>query len=768
MLHQLFLEQASRLPQQPAVISYENVTLDRVLEAQENSNSSLVHELPLRSCSYAELDRRSAVLAGRLRSTWANLVEESIGSSSQPLVAVQLQPSLDLIVAILAVMRAGAVYVPLEPSLPWRRKKEMLRMLPITLLLTEPTIWRKERQYWVLSSSSSSFSLGRPTLEEEEEKEEEQTNPSLQFIQEVLLIGHSDADDHAQPREKARKEAVPTSDCDHSSNNSNSSEDVLNQQQRQTLGFNNPKTNDNMLAYVMFTSGTTGSPCPVRVFHTCVVEPNIKALGTLWKVSTEDTVFMASPITFDPSIVEIFMTLAYGACLLVVPQQIKLAPQALTFLFRRHSVSILQATPSFLRTLDVSSLSRLKVLASGGEPFPIDVARRMQRDSASDVRPRLFNLYGTTECSVWATVAELSNWGKKEAFVKQERIPLGKPFPGTQLELRSLCNGHILQQWEPGTVAEICIGGPTRVCLVNNEDHGQRLRDTGDLVRVLGDLELEYVGRSDNQVKILGQRLQLEEIEHVISHIPCVQGCKVLSLKTGGYNPSLLAFIAADVYYPEQTEDILLSVRQQCNQHLPEYMSPTSIYVFPTLPLGAHDKVDASLLLNHHLHLSKWRLQTCSQQDVTLRALETGLLRFVEARFGEDAIRQNFWGHQHLLSLGATSIDIAKLLTGLEDALHSAGVDIREDTAFRNEALNILLHKPITDALSLLMDKLSLLKRSSPASTKELNQPPTRFPFANTEARYDEATALFIIALSLTIIPPSSFSLFLFSFLFAL
>ncbi|KAL6054974.1 Phospholipid-transporting ATPase [Balamuthia mandrillaris] len=636
MLHQLFLEQASRLPQQPAVISYENVTLDRVLEAQENP-SSLVHELPLRSCSYAELERRSAVLAGRLRSSWANLVEESIGSSSQPLVAVQLQPSLDLIVAILAVMRAGAVYVPLEPSLPWRRKKEMLRMLPITLLLTEPTIWRKERQHWLLSSTSSH---GRPTLEEEEEeeeekeeeKEEEETNPSLQFIQEVVFIGHYDADDdHVQPREKAQKEAVPTSDCGQSSNNN--SEDVLNQQQRQTLGFNNPKTNDNMLAYVMFTSGTTGSPCPVRVFHTCVVEPNIKALGTLWKVSTEDTVFMASPITFDPSIVEIFMALAYGACLLVVPQQIKLAPQALT--------------------------------------------RMQQRDSASDVRPRLFNLYGTTECSVWATVAELSNWGKKEAFVKQERIPLGKPFPGTQLELRSLCNGHILQQWEPGTVAEICIGGPTRVCLVNNEDHGQRLRDTGDLVRVLGDLQLVYVGRSDNQVKILGQRLQLEEIEHVISHIPCVQGCKVLSLKTGGYNPSLLAFIAADVYYPEQTEDILLSVRQQCNQRLPG-----------TLP-SEHSKLPYCVLLKQ----------------------------------------------------GATSIDIAKLLTGLGDALHSAGVGVREDTAFRNEALNILLHKPIIDALPLLMDTLSSLKRSSPTSTKELNQPPTRFRFANTEARGKEMSS---------------------------
>ncbi|ELK34719.1 Acyl-CoA synthetase family member 4 [Myotis davidii] len=163
------------------------------------------------------------------------------------------------------------------------------------------------------------------------------------------------------------------------------------------------------LAYVLHTSGTTGTPKIVRVPHACIV-PNIQHFRVLFEITQEDVLFLASPLTFDPSVVEIFVALSSGASLLIVPTSVKVLPSKLSaVLFSHHRVTILQATPTLLRRFGsqlikstvLSASTSLRVLALGGEAFPSLTVLKGWREVGN--RTQIFNVYGITEVSSWAT-----------------------------------------------------------------------------------------------------------------------------------------------------------------------------------------------------------------------------------------------------------------------------------------------------------------------------------------------------------------------------
>ncbi|XP_026880224.2 beta-alanine-activating enzyme isoform X2 [Electrophorus electricus] len=377
------------------------------------------------------------------------------------------------------------------------------------------------------------------------------------------------------------------------------------------------------IAYVLHTSGTTGLPKIVKVPHTCIV-PNIIHLRSLFQMSPDDVVFLASPLTFDPSVVEMFLALSSGACLLMVPSAVKRMPGRLAHvLFRRNMTTVLQATPTLLRQFGgcalkeevLSAGSSLRVLALGGEACPSPVVLRSWRQEGN--KTHIYNLYGTTEVSCWACCYELPNSFLASDSTEDASVPLGKSLMGTVVEVRDE-RGCLVTEGE----GQVFIGGQERVCLLDDESIVVKgtMRATGDWV-VVRDSHLYYLGRKDRLVKRHGQRVHLDNLQQAVESLPVVDACAV-GLHEGS---RLVAFVVpsesrnvssterqerhvhgssdalADV---QVSEDISFSctslereVLQELSQLLPNHSLPDTVLLVPALPLTNHGKVSMEKLM---------------------------------------------------------------------------------------------------------------------------------------------------------------------------
>ncbi|XP_068042880.1 beta-alanine-activating enzyme isoform X2 [Anomalospiza imberbis] len=277
------------------------------------------------------------------------------------------------------------------------------------------------------------------------------------------------------------------------------------------------------LAYVMHTSGTTGIPKIVRVPHKCIV-PNIQHLKSIFEITQDDVLFLASPLTFDPSVVELFMALTSGASILVVPNTIKMMPTELSAaLFHRHHVTVLQATPTLLRRFGahiiksrvLSANTSLRVLALGGEAFP--ALSLLKSWKHKENKTSIFNLYGITEVSSWATCYKVPEEAFSADFRTDFPIPLGSPLLGTKLEVRD-ANGSEVLEGE----GQIFIGGEERICFLDDEMTVPlgTMRETGDFVRVKN-AKLFFLGRKDNQIKRHSKRFNIEYLQQSVLCLPC-------------------------------------------------------------------------------------------------------------------------------------------------------------------------------------------------------------------------------------------------------
>ncbi|XP_052635964.1 beta-alanine-activating enzyme isoform X2 [Harpia harpyja] len=272
------------------------------------------------------------------------------------------------------------------------------------------------------------------------------------------------------------------------------------------------------LAYVLHTSGTTGIPKIVRVPHKCIV-PNIQHLKSIFEITQDDMLFLASPLTFDPSVVELFVALTSGASILVVPNTIKMMPVELSAaLFHHHHVTVLQATPTLLRRFGahiikstvLSANTSLRVLALGGEAFP--VLNLLKSWKHKENKTSIFNLYGITEVSSWATCYKIPEEVFSSDFRTDFPIPLGSPLLETKVEVRDT-NGSAVLEGE----GQIFIGGEERICFLDDEITVPlgTMRETGDFVRVQN-AKLFFLGRKDNQIKRHGKRFNIECLQQSV------------------------------------------------------------------------------------------------------------------------------------------------------------------------------------------------------------------------------------------------------------
>ncbi|XP_044873883.1 beta-alanine-activating enzyme isoform X7 [Mauremys mutica] len=356
------------------------------------------------------------------------------------------------------------------------------------------------------------------------------------------------------------------------------------------------------LAYILHTSGTTGIPRIVRVPHKCIV-PNILHLQSLFKITPHDMLFLASPLTFDPSVVELFIALTSGASLLIVPNPIKMMPLKLSAaLFHRHRVTVLQATPTFLRRFGaqlikstvLSTSTSLRVLALGGEAFPaLNVLRSWK---GRENKTHVFNLYGITEVSSWATCYRIPEVLSSDLRFDSP-VPLGSPLLGTTVEVRDATGSAVLDG-----EGQVFIGGKERICFLDDEVTVplNTMRETGDFVRVK-DAEMFFLGRKDNQIKRHGKRLNIDYVQQAAEGLCHVEACAV----TWYQQEKLILFVVPK-------DNLARDTLKELQKHLPTYAIPDELVLIETLPFTLHGKIDVSELrkiysnhLNSRRHDSK-------------------------------------------------------------------------------------------------------------------------------------------------------------------
>ncbi|MGH3832478.1 MAG: amino acid adenylation domain-containing protein, partial [Pseudonocardiaceae bacterium] len=342
-------------------------------------------------------------------------------------------------------------------------------------------------------------------------------------------------------------------------------------------------TRDN-LAYVIYTSGSTGRPKGVGLTHgglTNMAEAQVRTFG----VGPGKRILQFIATSFDASVHEIVMALYVGATLVLAPRAAIVPGPGLADLLRRARITHANLPPAVLATLPDTNLPDLEMVVCGGEVLPEALAQRWL------VGRRLFNAYGLTETTVWATVAEVRAGSGKPSIgqaidgvhvvvldARLEPVPVGEPGE-LAIGGKGVARGYL---GAPGLTAERFI--PDRF----GPEPGGRLYRTGDLVRVRPDGDLEFLGRIDHQVKLRGFRIELDEIAASLREHPSVQDALVVVRHDGGEDRL--------VAYATGTDLASAELRAFLADRLPEHLVPSVVVILAALPLLPSGKVDRAAL----------------------------------------------------------------------------------------------------------------------------------------------------------------------------
>ncbi|MDE1145034.1 MAG: amino acid adenylation domain-containing protein [Azospirillaceae bacterium] len=422
------------------------------------------------------------------------------------------------------------------------------------------------------------------------------------------------------------------------------------------------------LAYVLFTSGTTGTPKGVMVPHGAVT--NLLAwCQDSWALAADDALLQRTPLTFDPSVTEMFWPLTTGARLVLAGPDDHRDPGAQVALIRHHRVTALFTVPSQWHTLleepGIAACDTLRLVISGGETLAASLIGRFQ---ATLPRATLVNVYGPTEATVL-----VSAWPCPPR-PDDAAVCIGAPIANTRLYV--LDEG--LAPVPPGVAGDLYIAGS---CLargyLNRPDltdaafikdpavPGGRMYRTGDRACLAPDadgrLSLRFLGRIDQQVKLRGMRLEIGEVEAALRLYPAVAAAAVRVVTPPSGEAMLGACLvpaAGATIAPEDTAAFLTG-------RLPGWMVPRVWITLPTLPLTAHDKVDGAALDRHlRLALSQRTADPSPAAPVALGAMERTVARIWCDLLNLPAVGRN----DHFFDLGGTSLMLARVRRRLQDA----------------------------------------------------------------------------------------------------
>ncbi|MBT2369809.1 amino acid adenylation domain-containing protein [Streptomyces sp. ISL-10] len=349
------------------------------------------------------------------------------------------------------------------------------------------------------------------------------------------------------------------------------------------------------LAYVLYTSGSTGTPKGVMIEHRSVTHFS-RTIARAYEIGAADRVLHFAPFTFDVSVFEVFTTLLAGGELVIATDDERRDPALLQARMRDDAVTVAELPPALLPLLDQAGLPSLRLVSVGGEAFP----GRLVAEWTAGER-RFVNGYGPTEATVAVTLMDCTGSYDRNP-------PIGRPMPGHQ----AFVLDDRLRPVPPGVPAELCVAGPgvargylgrpelTAERFVTNPyadgPETERLYRTGDLVRWLPGGNLEFLGRTDRQVKLRGHRIEPGEVEAVLIGHPRVQQAVALAQPAAGGERMLAAYVTVEQVGAYALEVVDAEVlRAYAASRLPGYMVPV-VVVLDELPLTRHGKVDVTAL----------------------------------------------------------------------------------------------------------------------------------------------------------------------------
>ncbi|WP_139488155.1 non-ribosomal peptide synthetase [Brevibacillus dissolubilis] len=506
--------------------------IDELIERQADQTPDAVALICQdQTLTYGELNRLSNQLAHRL---------QRLGVGAETVVGILTSRSVEMVVGMLAILKAGGAYLPLNPSLPAERLSYMLQETHSPVLLTDTALFG-------------------------------QLQSRMQLSGEHLHIIYLDNLSDSEPVEWANEPITSP---------------------------NRVSTPDN-LAYIMYTSGSTGKPKGVMITHANLIN-FFTGMDQRIDCSPADRWLTVTNIGFDISVLELLWTLTTGCSVIILPDAALIVPEKIREQLLMHQPTILQCTPSLMKIISddeetLAALRSLRLVLLGGEALPASLADKLRRHL--DVR--LLNMYGPTEATVWISSYEVTD--------SRSSIPIGRPIANTQLYV---LDTH-LEPVPTGWIGELYIGGanlargyynqpemtqerfiPSPFSSSKPVQSNQRLYKTGDLVRINAAGELEFLGRIDHQVKIRGNRIELSEIETVISQESSVHEAVVIARDDDQDNPYLCAYIVPKPGTSFSTSELL----QSLSTKLPTYMIPTSYVLLDSLPLTPNGKIDRKAL----------------------------------------------------------------------------------------------------------------------------------------------------------------------------
>ncbi|WP_049423042.1 enterobactin synthase subunit F [Stenotrophomonas maltophilia] len=455
---------------------------------------------------YATLEARSFALAAQLRAM-------AVGPGS--VVAVALPRSLELVIALVAVLRAGAAYLPLDLAHP------------------------DERLARILASAQPACVLAAAEV-------------------------------------SARMDGVP----------------VLAPDQWTALSFAAPWADPapSDAAYVIYTSGSTGEPKGVVIEHRAIVN-RLLWMREHYGVRSDDRVLQKTPATFDVSVWEFFLPLLCGATLVVAGPDAHRDPTELARLVRAHDITTAHFVPSMLDAFLAAPASeglQLRRVFTSGEALDASLRDRFH----GRMQAELHNLYGPTEAAV-----DVSYW-PASAQDRSRPVPIGFPVWNTRLYVLDAR----MQPLPVGVPGDLYLGGVQLAHGYLGRDDltaerfladpflpGERIYRTGDVGRWRSDGAVEYLGRSDHQVKLRGLRIELGEIEAALRELPGMERVEVLLRQDTPGDARLVAYV------PAALADAVM-LRSHLATRVPDYMVPSAFVGVDQWPVTANGKLDRNAL----------------------------------------------------------------------------------------------------------------------------------------------------------------------------
>ncbi|MGB7605871.1 MAG: amino acid adenylation domain-containing protein [Lutisporaceae bacterium] len=536
-LHQLFEEQVKKTPENVAVVYEDN------------------------QLTYRELNIKANKLASYLK---------GYGIKENSIVGIMTEKSIEMLVGILAVLKVGSAYLPIDPAYPKERISYMLEDSQVGLLLVQ-----------------------------------EKLKDKIETDMDKIIL---------------EDEAIYTGNGENLGKTSNSSE----------------------LAYIIYTSGTTGKPKGIMTEHRNVIA-YVNSFNSMFELTEKDATLQQASIAFDGFVEETYSMLACGGKV-VIPrdEQVKEAKE-LKEIIDKNGVSILSCSPLIL-----SEFNKLKPMETVHTYLSSSDILKKEYYTNIIKKANIYNMYGPSEATVCSTCYTCT--GEEET-----KVSIGRPITNYRL--------YILdekQQPQPvGVQGEIYISGEGIArgyinkaeltkdkFLINPFVEGEKMYRTGDMARWLDDGNIEFIGRTDHQVKLRGYRIEVGEIESMLLKHEAIQEAVVMAREDEQKEKYLIAYITAN------KKMTVGEIREHLKEELPEYMLP-QYYIQPEkMPLTPNGKIDKRVLEEYHREI-----ETGIEYEAPKNEIEEKLVKLWQEvlRVEKVGINDNFFelgGH----SLRATNV----------------------------------------------------------------------------------------------------------------